>query len=348
MKRRFQVPAGIHFALLMAAAAIASVSGASADTNAVPLFDSDSVIEIGLAGPFDSIIRDAEERKRQPATLTVGDHELDVKVRIRGNSRVRVCKFPPLRVYFGDDTAGTPCEGLKSLKLGTHCYDSDRGDRYLANEYAAYRSFGVLTPYSYRTRPLRVSYRDTAAEPVAEPVVRYAFFLESRPLLADRIGGERVNVPAIRLGELEQQQAATMFVFQYLIGNTDWSLVTSDNDDKCCHNIDLVSQDGSIYTIPYDFDLSGLVNPPYAKPDPSLGISRVTMRRYRGYCIDGNHLRTALGHVRDQRTAIIDELRQIPIADADQVDKMVKYLEAFFRKAEKDEKMLARFEKRCL
>ena len=139
-----------------------------------------------------------------------------------------------------------------------------------------------------------------------------------------------------------------MFVLQYLIGNTDWSLVTSDTDDECCHNVDLVSRDGLIYTIPYDFDLSGLVNPPYAEPDPSLRISRVTVRRYRGYCIERSHLQTALDHIVNQRVAIMEQLRRIPIADERQVDKMVGYLEPFFKKAEKGEKLVAQFDKRCL
>ena len=97
-----------------------------------------------------------------------------------------------------------------------------------------------------------------------------------------------------------------------------------------------------------DLDLSGLVNAPYAKPDPSLRIPRVTTRLYRGYCVDRPHLQAALDRTRSSREAIVDELRQIPIADDGQVDKMVKYLDSFFRKAEKDEKMLAKFEKRCL
>ena len=280
--------------------------------------------------------------------LRIGDRTLDVKVRVRGNSRLRVCKFAPLRVYFDDDTAGTPFEGLKSLKLVTHCYDNERGDRNLADEYAAYRIFSVLTPYGYRTRPLRVTYQDMDGKLGDSPFVRYAFFLESRPLLADRIGGERTNVTGLRLSELERDQAATMYVFQYLIGNTDWSLVTADTDDRCCHNVDLVSRDGSIYTIPYDFDLAGIVNAPYAEPDPSLRIERVTTRRYRGYCIEPDYLRSALVHIKDHREAIADELRQIPIAGEDEIEDILRYLEPFFRQAEKHDKLAARFEKRCL
>jgi hypothetical protein len=336
---------------LPALAAMAMAAGilagqASADTS--PIFESDAVIEFELAGPFSTLIQSIPERERYPATITIGDRQLDVMMRIRGNSRLRVCRFPPLRVYFGDDTAGTPFEGLKSLKLVTHCYDSERGDDNLAEEFAAYRIFNVLTPYSYRTRALRIRYVDTEREPDATPAVRHAFFLESRKLLAARFDAERADLTGVRLSELEPRQAATMYVFQYLIGNTDWSLATAHSDDECCHNVDLVKRDGLLYTLPYDFDLAGLVNPPYAKPDPSLRISRVTIRRYRGYCVERTYLQGALDHVLDQREVIFDTLRQIPIAHDKQVDKMMKYLEPFFRKAEDTEKTLARFEKRCL
>jgi hypothetical protein len=348
MQRRCHILIPVRLPLLAAVMFFAGILGERAAADTVPLFESDTVIDLELTGPFEAATRAAPERERHPAVIAIGDRQLDVMVRIRGNSRVRVCKFPPLRVYFGDDTGGTPFEGLKSLKLVTHCFDSERGEENLAEELAAYRIFAVLTPNSYRTRPLRIRYRDTASEPGAPPVVHPAFLLESRRLLAARIGADRVNVPGVRLGELEPEQAATMYVFQYLIGNTDWSLVTSDTDDECCHNVDLVSRDGMIYTIPYDFDLSGLVNPPYAEPDPSLRISRVTTRRYRGYCMDGKHLQAALAHVVNQRDAISEALRPIPIGGDSQVDKMQDYLDSFFRKAEKPEKLLARFEKRCL
>ena len=112
--------------------------------------------------------------------------------------------------------------------------------------------------------------------------------------------------------------------------------------------MDLVSRDGSIYTIPYDFDLAGIVNAPYAEPDPSLRIERVTTRRYRGYCIEPDYLRSALVHIKDHREAIADELRQIPIAGEDEIEDILRYLEPFFRQAEKHDKLAARFEKRCL
>ena len=87
------------------------------------------------------------------------------------------------------------------------------------------------------------------------------------------------------------------FVFQYLIGNTDWSLVTADTEEHCCHNIDLFELGGHTLLVPYDFDLAGLVDASYAKPDPEIKIRSVRTRRYRGYCLPAPVLAEALDTV---------------------------------------------------
>ena len=44
-----------------------------------------------------------------------------------------------------------------------------------------------------------------------------------------------------------------MFIFQYLIGSTDWSIVAAEADEYCCHNVDLFEIDASLLVVPYDF-----------------------------------------------------------------------------------------------
>ena len=77
-------------------------------------------------------------------------------------------------------------------------------------------------------------------------------------------------------------------------------------------------------------------------------MERVTTRRYRGYCIEREHLAGALSHVTAQQEAITEEIRQIPIAGPAQIEDILDYLEPFFRRADKDEKLLSSFERRCL
>jgi len=166
--------------------------------------------------------------------------------------------------------------------------------------------------------------------------------------LADRVGGQPVQEPAVSLQSLNSQQAATVYIFQYLIGNTDWSLVTADTDDTCCHNGDLFDIGSDRYYVPYDFDLSGLVNANYARPDPSLRISRVTQRRYRGYCISSDELKNALGAIKAQRTDILEVIKQLPRLSQKNIKAKTKYLDKFFDQANNEDKILKSFERRCL
>ena len=71
-----------------------------------------------------------------------------------------------------------------------------------------------------------------------------------------------------------------MAVFQYLIGNTDWSV-------QYQQNIKLVAADETVVpvAVAYDFDHAGIVNAPYAQPAEALQMASVRERRYRGYCI---------------------------------------------------------------
>jgi len=63
-----------------------------------------------------------------------------------------------------------------------------------------------------------------------------------------------------------------------MIGNTDFSF-------GGLHNAELIGlPNGHYLPIAYDFDFAGAIDAPYATPDPSLTITRVRDRQYRGWC----------------------------------------------------------------
>ncbi len=317
------------------------------------LFDSDAVdgrspIEAELIGPLDAVISAPAERAEYPFRLVVDGVEIPLDVRARGKSRLRVCNFPPLRLDFARDAvAGTPFEGQDKLKLVTHCSDRRRDAGGLFDEYLAYRLFERISDASYRTRILRLSYTDSS-RPGAPTDVRDAFLIESDEGLAKRLGAELSKVPGVYLSKADEHQAALVYVFQYLVGNTDWSLVTADTEDDCCHNIDLFERDGRILLVPYDFDLSGLVDASYAKPDPGLNISSVRVRRYRGYCLSADALDKALLEIIALEQDILRLATESPAATEADRGKRLDYLGKFFEEATDRERLLQRFEKRCL
>src|SRR5690606_20732475 len=110
----------------------------------------------------------------------------------------------------------------------------------------------------------------------------------------------------------DAQQEVLVSLFQYLIGNTDWSLVVGDPGETCCHNLYALQGDNSpLLPLPYDFDVSGLVNPPYAVPPRQLNLYRLSQRLYRGTCPAPADLQQALVLFVDKKPdiyALIDAL----------------------------------------
>ncbi len=325
------------------------VIAVGAQATASPLFDDNSVIDVELIGPIGSLVADKKDDTELPFVLIANGVEHRVKVRVRGNSRLRVCKFPPLRFNFsGSDTERTVFAGQDKLKLVTHCRNRAVAQTDALEEYAAYRIFNLVAGVSYRVRLLRITYMDTDERRRDKRLEYYGFLIESQTELAERVGGQTANVTGVSLRSLDKDQAALVYVFQYLIGNTDWSMVKAGGDDTCCHNGDIVDIGTDRFYVPYDFDLAGLVNANYAYPDPSLRIRKVTQRLYRGFCTERETLESALALVVSHKVDILDVLNKMPGLPQKERSRSSNYLKDFFARAEDPEKMLQLFERRCL
>jgi len=316
---------------------------------ASPLFDNNGVINVELTGPIRSLIKNKNDRTELPFVLKANGVEHHVQVRVRGKSRLRVCDFPPLRFNFLDgDTRQTVFADQDKLKLVTHCRSKDVAQTDALQEFAAYRIFNLISDVGYRVRLLRITYRDTDERRKDEVLARYGFLIEPQSELAERFGGHPAKVTGVSLRSLDDDQAAAVYIFQYLIGNTDWSLAKAEDDDVCCHNGDILEIESKRFYVPYDFDLAGLVNAKYAYPDPALPIRKVTQRMYRGYCTSRDTLRSALGIVKTRKADILDVLSEMPALPEDERAKSIDYLNQFFTRAEDEENMLLSFERRCL
>ncbi len=314
---------------------------------ATPLFASDAVLEVELRGPIGSTIRDKRKRAERPFTIVVDGESWPVEVRLRGKSRVEQCRFPPLRLDFrGEDVAGGLFDGLDKVKLVTHCRDAGHYDANLFEEYAAYRMFSLVSDFSHRVRLMRIRYVDTA-KPGKDPLVRYAFALEPIELVAQRTEAVEHEVPHVVKSRLAAEQAALVFVFQYLIANSDWSLVRADGEESCCHNGRLLQKEGLNYFVPYDFDLSGFVNARYADPDPSLPINRVTSRLYRGYCIKGLDVVPAIEAIVAKEADIVGVVRTLPDAAGKDGGKRLDFIAEFFELVRAGG-LAAHFESNCV
>ena len=331
--------ARIAAALLIAAAGTAI---------AAPVFEDDEAMDIVLLGPFGVLYDDMSSREQLPFTLSAEGIDHSIKVRLRGKSRLQVCRFPPLRLNFKKSaTDDTVFATQDKLKLVVPCNWATRAHKDLVEEYAAYRIFNLLSDASYRVRLLRGLFLDPDDKSLEEKGPRYAFLLEATEAMAERLDGEEAELAEVALSWFDQQQLANVYVFQYLIGNTDWSMVTAQDESECCHNGTLIETEGPMLYVPYDFDLSGLVNAPYARPHPELGISRVTERRYRGFCMDSDKLRAAILNVRDNETAIVEIINGLPVLSDGDKKKRITYLRRVLSATHDADKLLGYFESRC-
>ena len=267
-----------------AGAALLAAGGATAADNG--LFASTEPLVLRLAAPFSTNKNPRVEPEYEHAKLQFpdagGTRTVDVRVRVRGKSRAQACDFPPLLINFStSDLVGTLFEGEDKLKLVTHCRVSDSYDQYLLLEYLTYRTLNLLTDMSLRARMLKVTYYDTERRRVIAE--RPAMFIEDEQRFAERKGLKKVGLERIDPARYDRGALGLVEMFEYFIGNTDWSALAGPQGSECCHNVVPYQRaDGMLVPVPYDFDSAGIVNVPYALPDARLRIVSVKERLYRG------------------------------------------------------------------
>jgi len=320
-----------------------------------PLFASQETLEVEVEGPFAMIARERSDEEETGGKFRfIADDgttvELDVLIRARGNWRRNpdICKFPPLRLNFKkSQTDDTLFNKQDKLKLVTHCRNnSDRYNQAVISEYLAYRAFNVLTDYSYRVRLLKMKYVFTDRETELET---YGILIEHDDRLSKRIKGEPVEVERVALSTIRSDDLNLASVFQYFVGNTDFSPKATAPDEECCHNQALfTSEDGPYYTIPYDFDQTGIVDAKHAAPNPRFGISNVRVRVYRGRCENNDHLVVTFQKFRDHRDdfeALINN--QFELNSGTQ-DNLLEYVESFYDTIDNPKRVERRIITKCI
>ena len=320
--------------LLAAALALGLAAPALAADEVKPLFvNEDSPVQVTISGPIRTIMRRAKRSKAPyKATLQANGETHAIELSARGISRRKYsCKFPPLRVEFTDPPAtGSLFEGQHKLKLVVHCENTDRFEQMTLKEFAAYRLYNILTPESFRVRLAHVTYLDGSRQVAS----RWAFFIEDIDDVAGRMGGKEVHVPSIPGQALDPDDGARVALFNYMVANGDWGFLDGPADEDCCHNSKLVGATsrarGSLTPVPYDFDITGLVDPPYAVPAVQMHINSIRTRRYWGLCRHNAEVLKLAPAFLAARPAMEREIQAIPGLDQRSRDSMIRFLGGFF------------------
>ncbi len=284
------------------------------------LFRSNDVLEVTISAPFKKLMSKRPNEEDLPGKLSYVDEsganvELDIGLRTRGKYRrqQRVCSFAPIRLNIKKSQAkDTLFRKQNKLKLVTHCRNgSEKYEQVTMREYLMYRFLNELTDYSYRVRLLKITYVSTDRSDRQE--IRYGFLIEHRDRLAKRIDRPYLELKNTSVASLAGDHTNLASVFHYFIANTDYSPIASAPDDLCCHNGSLFGKAGQpYYSIPYDFDMAGLVDAPYAEPNPKFRIRSVRQRLYRGRCQYNGYLPDTLQKFNDKRETYYSMVENMP------------------------------------
>lgn len=326
--RRFVACAVACLAPAWAPVVQAQDSPARRDTTT--FYDVVAPLAITLSANFQQLRRDTgEDPPWRSAMVSFADSagvptSLGARVRTRGLWRRRNCEMPPLRIDFvRDSVIGTPLAGVNRPKLVQFCQDALRPEQYVLSEFQLYRAYALLTPLSHKVRLLRVTYVDSGSGRAR--TTRYAFFLEEPQALERRLDARELDITGAASDDLDERSRVIMGVFQFMIGNTDWS--TSG-----LHNVELFGIGADLHPVPYDFDYSGAVNAHYAVPPPQLPLRNVRQRLFRGACGSEAAFTEVFALFRARREAIYalyaDEVGRL--MDPGVVRRTLRYFDEFY------------------
>jgi len=318
-----------------------------------PLFEDQTKLDVIIEMPMKTIVNDAEDRPEVLGVLRYIDAgsevTLDFTMSTRGHSRLEYCKFPPLSMNLKKkQVEGTLFEGQNKLKIVTRCRKGKLYERYLFQEFGIYGGFNVLTDNSIRARMLSVTFRDSEGD--REDEVQPAFFLESDNEVAERHSMEPIKSPTIDPAQLDSKHASIFALYQYLIANTDWSMLKGPGSEPCCHNGKVIITPGTTngwIVLPYDFDQAGLMNTRYSIPAEGLGIRSVRQRLFRGRCLNLNHLDESIAKFNELRPQIEEALNP-PELDKSSRKKALKYIDDFYEIVNDPKKRKKEIEDVCL
>jgi len=246
------------------------------------LFEKDEVLDITLSGNIRDLLYDrydnAKSHPMQLLYLNDDSTQISLKTQMKTRGHFRKlkenCTYPPLSLSFikSDTLEASLFQQQRKLKLVMPC----QGDKYIIREWLAYKIYNLVTPLSFRARLVNIKLADTKNKRTTGPFL--GMLLEEEQQMAKRNGTTGVT-RKLKPGQTKEKPFLNMAVFEYLIGNTDWSI-------QYQQNIKLVAKDSLelATAVPYDFDHSGIVNAPYAMPPQILELASVQERRYRGYC----------------------------------------------------------------
>lgn len=307
-------------------------------------FNSPDPVEITLVSDFKRLKSKRQKKAYQPATVTFtlpGNEPITEQIELaaRGENRRITCVMPPVILNFKNPKA-PKLSTLKKMKLVSGCAPNSLNEELVLKEYLVYKMYNMLTDFSFGVRLSKVTFKDVLNK--TKEYSQYGFLIEDVDAMAKRNGCREYEKPVLNGGMTDQQQMTITSMFQYMIGNTDWSLPNKHNLRFVQLLTDTISYP---YIVPYDFDYCGLVNAPYAIPQPEFGIEKVTDRFYRGMARAKEEVDPVIQLFKEKRPFMTALIQNFTLLRKSVREDMIYYLDSFYKDLDDKRKVTYIFEK---
>ncbi len=284
-----------------------------------------------------TIITDVKRLRKEKKDPTYQDADIKMifsdklvieeKIRMmpRGVYRKNNCDIASLMLNFNNKTSPL-LSPLKKIKLVSTCRDANIFSEFVLREFATYKLYNLISNMSFRVRLLHLTLQDS--EKKSKEITNYAFLIEDMKDLADRNNCREIKGKNFSTEATNRDQTTIVNLFQYMIGNTDWSIPNYHNVKLMVPKNDTTARP---YAIGYDFDYAGIVNTFYAVPAPALDIQSVTERNYRGFSRSLDELNNALSIFKDKKDQIYYFIDHFVYMSDKSRKYMLGYIDGFYK-----------------
>jgi hypothetical protein len=324
---------------------------ADASQERLRLFDSDKLMDISLRFDLSSYLKTKPKEKYLNAIITFHFSETDsinknIKLRSRGEFRNQHCYFPPIELNFKKaNFEYADSNKFSKIKLVAQCNPGSVSENYILREYLVYKLFTVLTDTSFKVRLLKINYIDTYR--TRKPIRQYGFLIEPIEMVAARTNSVEITSQALNQNSITPKTMDRLAIFNYMIGNYDWSIPGQ-------HNVQVIktlnfdpSGLGLGVVIPYDFDWTGLVDASYAIPAEIKGTETVRERIFLGICRSKEVYQKALEEFLEKKDEFYRVINEFPYLNQQSKKDITNYLNEFFNQINSKNTLVDTFLNNC-
>jgi len=250
----------------------------------------------------------------------------DIRIKARGNFRNQFCSFPPFHLNIKKADIKNPyLSETNKIKFVTHCQGGTSSENYVFKENLAYKIYNLISPYSFRTRLVKIKYIDTGRR--NRETDSWGFIIEPEKMMAERNNGFPIKNDNLGTVHMEVYESDVAAFFHYMIGNGDYS-ITGRHNTKIIKINDLTKPNG--VPVPYDFDYSGFVNAYYAVPGENLGINSVTERYFLGACRTDEQYQKIINYYKTKEKTIFELVETDTYLSNTSKTEVLNYLKSFY------------------